>query len=195
MRARCFKDQGPSYWGSALWRAAPTGRAALAALILSVGAAPIATAEDQPAPPELELGPADGAEIDPIPPEGETLDGTVSGGAGDGEEIEFTEDSWRALVEGKTLYYQIDADTVGREYYIPGTNRAVFEYAGGGPDRCFEGVWTVVNGWFCFEYDATHCFRHLERDGEIYARQTNGVDQRVFKKTEERLSCEPEFVS
>ena len=104
-----------------------------------------------------------------------------------GGEVFFDEDSWRALVEGKTLYYRTSEGLVGREYYPPGGNRAVFEYAGDG--ACFEGSWNYASGLFCFFYDTKHCFRRLERGGDIFARQMDGVDQKVIKITSEPLSC------
>lgn len=106
----------------------------------------------------------------------------------EGDEIFFDEASWRALVEGKTLYYRLPDGLVGREYYPPGGgDRVVFEYAGNG--RCFEGSWSATDGLFCFQYDGEHCFRHLKRGDHIYARQMDGVDQKVVQISSEPLSC------
>ena len=132
------------------------------------------------------------SELEPTPPGTSLEEGLLETepaepAAPRAEEIFFDEASWRALVEGKTLYYRTPTGVVGREYYPPGGNRAVFEYAGDG--ACFEGTWNVVGNLFCFNYDSRHCFRHLSRDGVIYARQMDGVDQRVFRITDEPLSC------
>lgn len=117
----------------------------------------------------------------------EELESGAPASADPNAEIFFTGDAWRALVTGKTLYYATSEGLVGREYYPPGGQRAVFEYAG---DRsCFEGSWREADGVFCFNYDGEHCFFHLRRGDMIIARQMNGVDQQVVKITEETLSC------
>lgn len=100
--------------------------------------------------------------------------------------------SWHELVGGKTLYYSYKGRVVGREYYDPESNKAVFIYFNG---NCYEGNWYEQNGIFCFNYGGMHCFEHFEKDGQIIARGVGGDDQIVVKFTDEILSCDPEFLS
>ena len=164
-----------------LRRLAACGAAMSVALLL--GAAALAKPQEvSPQPPAIDATPnAEGNLVAP--------DEATPGGA----EVFFNAETWRALVEGKTLYYQTPQGMVGREYYPPGSNRAVFEYAG--DNSCFEGSWTEQDGKFCFNYDGTHCFYHLMRDGEIFARQMDGVDQKVIKITKEPFTCGAELTS
>lgn len=96
------------------------------------------------------------------------------------------------MVAGKTLYYQADFGLMGREYYPPGSNRAVFVYFDG---SCYDGTWEEADGVFCFHYDARHCFRHFERDGVLIAQEMDGTEQIVTKMTDEVLSCAPDLLS
>lgn len=109
------------------------------------------------------------------------------------EEKFFTEETWRALVEGKTLYYMTPFGMMGREYYPPGGNRAVFEYDV--DKRCFDGSWSEQNGLFCFNYDGQHCFEHLKRGDDIIAREVDGDEQIVIRITDEVLSCSDDLLS
>lgn len=119
--------------------------------------------------------------------------------AASGEEVFFDAASWRALVEGKTVYYEDSNGPIGREYFPPGGNRAFFEHAGG--NFCLEGTWSEKDGVFCFEYDRQHCFYHLEKGGEIYARlsdfllQKGNEDQRVAKIVTEPFTCQKGLTS
>ncbi|MEM1336016.1 MAG: hypothetical protein AAGG08_21415, partial [Actinomycetota bacterium] len=59
-------------------------------------------------------------------------------------------------MEGKTLYYRTSDGKVGREYYPPGGQEAIFEY--NSFESCYEGEWWEEDGKFCFAYDGLHCF-------------------------------------
>lgn len=150
--------------------------AAISAALMAALAAPsVALAQSSPSAP-AQAAPASPAPT-PAPPPPETAE----------DEIFFSAEAWRALVAGKTLYYSTAEGLVGREYYPPGGQRAIFEYAA---DRsCFEGSWREVDGVFCFNYDGEHCFFHLRRGDQIIARQMNGVDQTVVRITDEKLTC------
>ncbi len=77
-------------------------------------------------------------------------------------------EEWRALVDGRVLHYEANGGYVGREYYLPGSNRARFESADG---TCGDGVWTYLeeSRAYCFRWPwGTFCFHHLERaDGTL----------------------------
>lgn len=104
----------------------------------------------------------------------------------------FTEAEWRALVSGKTLYYDTPWGFMGREYYVPNSNRAVFVYYDG---RCYDGTWSQDAGLFCFLYDGRHCFEHLREGARIFVRELDGDEQDVVRITDEVLSCEPQLLS
>jgi hypothetical protein len=109
-----------------------------------------------------------------------------------GLEVHFDAASWRAYVEGKTLYYSTPSGILGREYYPVGGDKAVYIYFDG---RCFDGEWAVeADGLFCFQYDGAHCFEHFERDGKVIARETDGDEQVVVRVTDEVLSCAPDLL-
>lgn len=109
-----------------------------------------------------------------------------------GVEQFYDAESWRALVSGKTLTYQVEWGVMGREWYDPGGDRVVYVYFDG---RCYDGSWREKDGVFCFRYDGEHCFRHLMRDGKLIAREMDGDEQVVTKITDERLSCTPDYTS
>ncbi|MEO1331678.1 MAG: hypothetical protein AAFW46_18685, partial [Pseudomonadota bacterium] len=114
------------------------------------------------------------------------------------QERPFDGASWRARVEGKTLYYETrkgypeNYGLMGKEYYVPNSNKVVFVYADG---DCYEGTWDYADQIFCFNYDDRHCFRQFERDGEWIVQERDGREQAVVKITSEVLSCQPGLVS
>lgn len=143
---------------------------------------------------EFDAPPADEPSIAEPPP---SLDaGRDPARAGDPEYF-YGESDWRAYAEGYTLYYRNYADgqvggLVGREYYAPGGDRVIFVYFDG---RCFDGSWSENAGVFCFQYDGTHCFEHIAREGQVFARELDGDEQIVTRRTNEVLSCTPDPVS
>lgn len=132
----------------------------------------------------------------------ETTDGPDAGAGAGAEapiaERRFTETEWRALVEGKTLYYETSRGypdgfgLMGKEYYVPNSNKVVFVYANG---DCYEGTWDVEDDVFCFNYDARHCFKQFDRDGQWVVQEMDGREQVVVKITNEVLSCAPGLTS
>lgn len=102
------------------------------------------------------------------------------------------EADWRALVSGKTLYYSTPAGLVGREYYPPNSDRAIFIYHDG---QCFDGTWREENGIYCFLYNGEHCFQHLRQGERIFVRELDGDTQDVVRITDEVLSCDPDLFS
>lgn len=107
-------------------------------------------------------------------------------------EADISLEDWRALSSGKTLYYYTSRGLLGREYFVPGGDRAVFIYFDG---QCFDGSWSWNDGLYCFEYDARHCFRHLRRGERLFVRDLDGDEQDILEITDEVLSCEPELLS
>lgn len=104
-------------------------------------------------------------------------------------------DEFRALADGKTLYFQLmDGRFWGREYYVPGTQESVFVFADG---ECFEGYWTYRDEIYCYHYrEQPSCWRHFWLDGSIAVESGDGLRQVVAKITEnEPLSCKPELLS
>lgn len=104
-------------------------------------------------------------------------------------------DEFRALADGKTLYFQLlDGRFWGREYYVPGTQESVFVFADG---ECFEGYWTYRDQVYCYHYrDQPSCWRHFWLDGAIAVESGDGLRQVVAKIAEnEPLSCKPELLS
>ncbi|MEO0717778.1 MAG: hypothetical protein AAFZ06_02760 [Pseudomonadota bacterium] len=109
------------------------------------------------------------------------------------EEIHFSGPEWFALVEGKTLYYKnMSGGFVGREYYVPGSRKAVFIYFDG---SCYEGSWSESDGVFQFRYDGDFYFRHIERGGVLIAAEVDGPEQVVVDITNEVLSCDRDLSS
>ena len=143
-------------------------RCALALLMLL---APPAAAEETPADP-----PADLAES--------------------GEDI--APEDWRALVEGRTVWYRIGPDLWGRERYAVGADRVIFQFADG---RCVEGAWTYAEPWYCFDFGdampggAPHCFRHLRHDDGLWVLSVTGEPQAVERIDSTPLGCGPDVVS
>lgn len=108
-------------------------------------------------------------------------------------DVYLTREQWRAIADGRTLYYRNESGAfVGREYYVPGTQRAVFVYFDG---NCYEGTWSESGGVFEFRYDDVFFFRHLRRGDSLIAAEIGGSEQVVFNITDEVLSCAENLTS
>ena len=100
---------------------------------------------------------------------------------------------WRALTEGRTVWYSLDGVHWGREYFHRDGETATFVTPDG---RCLTAPWGWADGLYCFAYDGLHCFRHVRRDGEILAIPEGGdAAQVVAKITDEALFCGPSLSS
>ncbi|MEM7547375.1 MAG: hypothetical protein AAF367_17740 [Pseudomonadota bacterium] len=95
---------------------------------------------------------------------------------------------WTRLTSGKTVYYSIDGEYQGKEYYAPGEAFLVFIAPDG---QCIEGVWAYTDGRFCFSYGADfQCFAHLRRGEKLFSRpDTGGAEQEIERIVEEPLTC------
>lgn len=83
--------------------------------------------------------------------------------ASDGDEpIPLSE--WREMTAGQTVYYYIDGQFFGREYYWPGTDMITFQHVSG---QCADASWSYEDGIYCFHFDRPHCFAHVRRDEKI----------------------------
>lgn len=101
------------------------------------------------------------------------------------EEIQLHE--WREMTEGRTVWYSIDGQHWGREYFHPGGRTATFVAADG---TCMTTSWTYANGVYCFAYGGLNCFRHVRRGDAMFAIPTsNGTTQSIDRVTEGVLSC------
>lgn len=113
-----------------------------------------------------------------------------------GPQRQMFEPEWRERFVGRTVYYEMSrgyptgAGLMGKEYYVPNSNKVVFVYNNG---ECFEGTYDVSDGVFCFNYDDRHCFRHYERDGQWIVVELDGREQIVASVTDEVLSCTPDL--
>ncbi|MEO0681815.1 MAG: hypothetical protein AAF192_15530 [Pseudomonadota bacterium] len=107
-------------------------------------------------------------------------------------------EAWRAMTEGRTVWYRMDDEIWGRELYWPGGNRVTFQFADG---RCLDAEWTFADRWYCFDFggalghEAAHCFRHLRHDGSLWALSAGGTPQAVDRIDETPLSCGPDVAS
>ncbi|WP_316014782.1 hypothetical protein [Roseobacter sp. HKCCA0434] len=111
-------------------------------------------------------------------------------------------EEWVDMVGGQTVYYEIEGEPYGREYYAPDGESVVFEHVSG---ACLEGRWTYFEPLeaYCFAWPGeTSCFRHFEQDG---ARLIQGVEpdgtldteslQEVGRIVPVPLTCEPGVTS
>lgn len=82
-------------------------------------------------------------------------------------DVPYSEAEWRSKVDGKTVYYFIDGQFFGREYYFADSKFARFQHVSG---VCLEGTWSYAaeNQSFCYEWPTnTACFYHAARGEEI----------------------------
>ncbi|MEO1331694.1 MAG: hypothetical protein AAFW46_18775, partial [Pseudomonadota bacterium] len=133
-------------------------RRLLAALVLSLAAAPAAYAqgglEPQTPTPAPDLGP----EIEGL---------ATPDGPAENERRYFDAEDFRARFENRTVHLALGAQHYGSEQYLPG-DRTVWIYRDG---RCQNGDWFFGEGQFCFQYDSSDlsCWRVFEAGGGLYA--------------------------
>jgi hypothetical protein len=77
------------------------------------------------------------------------------------------EAEWRALSVGQTVFYFIDGQYFGREYYFPDGRAVRFQTASG---ICLEGFWRFDPSIraYCFLWPGDRvCFHHVRRGEDI----------------------------
>lgn len=97
---------------------------------------------------------------------------------------------WRAMTDGRTVHYEIDGQVWGREHFHKGRDSATFVAPDG---ECMTAPWAYAEGVYCFAYQGMDCFRHVRRDGRLFAVPIagSGDTQEIVRITDEPLSCEP----
>ncbi len=101
---------------------------------------------------------------------------------------------FNALVDGRTVYFELEDGTFwGREYYIRGTNRTVFEFADG---QCYNGDWRKEGDYYCYYYlDEPSCWLTFYEGDRLTVLSRNGAKQRVRRISDETLSCDADLFS
>jgi hypothetical protein len=99
-------------------------------------------------------------------------------------------EEWRSMTEGRVVWYSLDGDHWGREFFHPGRKKATFLYRDG---TCVEAPWIEADGVFCFAYGGMHCFHHVRRDGGLYAVPLGGGRTQTIERITDDgpLSCDP----
>jgi hypothetical protein len=99
-------------------------------------------------------------------------------------------EEWRALTEGRVVWYSLDGRHWGREYFHRGRDVATFVAEDG---TCMTAPWVEAEGIYCFAYSGMDCFRHVRREGELIVLPLgDGAAQTIERITDDGpLSCEP----
>jgi hypothetical protein len=105
-----------------------------------------------------------------------------------------TVEEWRALTEGRVVWYSLNGEHWGREYFHPGRQTATFIARDG---TCMQAPWIEAEGIYCFAYMGMDCFRHIRRDGQLMVVPlSDGATQVIDRITDDGpLSCEPPLSS
>ena len=74
------------------------------------------------------------------------------------------EAEWRAMTDGRTVWYSLNGMHWGKEYFHPGSDTATFVGVNG---LCATAPWVHVDGLYCFSYTGLDCFRHVRRGEAI----------------------------
>lgn len=116
------------------------------------------------------------------------------------EGVAISPQDWRALTAGKTVYYSIDGEPYGREFYVSGTNLIFFEHSDG---TCLSGTWSYDAPWYSFKftYDGyqlpPHRFRH-QKTGDIIhiiSDESDLPNQQVYRIAFAPFSCNEDATS
>jgi hypothetical protein len=79
----------------------------------------------------------------------------------------YTNEEWLDLADGQTVYYFLNGQFYGREYYFPNSRFARFQHVSG---ACLDGTWEYreADQAFCFYWPTnTSCFLHVLRGEDI----------------------------
>ena len=99
-------------------------------------------------------------------------------------------EEWRRLTDGRVVWYAIEGQHWGREYFHRGRQVATFVANDG---TCMTAPWVEADGVFCFAYMGMDCFHHIRRDGQLMVVPTTGGATQVIERITDDgpLSCEP----
>ena len=102
-------------------------------------------------------------------------------------------EEWRRLTDGRVVWYSLNGEHWGREYFHRGRQSATFV---GYDGTCMTAPWVEAEGVFCFAYMGMDCFRHIRRDGQMMVVPLGGGQTQVIEKITDDgpLSCEPPVV-
>lgn len=110
--------------------------------------------------------------------------------ANEGEDL--SAEQWRALTDGRTVWYRIDGKVWGRESYRAAPGHVTFQFPDG---ECIEADWSWSEPWFCFDFGQAlgggppHCFRHVRYEGRLWALSRSGEPQAIEKIDATPLTC------
>ena len=106
-------------------------------------------------------------------------------------------ENWRALTDGRTVWYYFPEGLWGREAYrglggAEAEGAVVFEHRSG---ACLSGDWRYLAEaeLYCFDFQdgRTHCFRHLRWQERLFAVSLSGDVQEVKRIDGAALTCGP----
>ncbi len=98
---------------------------------------------------------------------------------------------FKAVAEGKTLYFATPSGPYGAEQYLKG-QRSIWRYGDG---SCTHGVWYAKKDMICFRYEdetTEQCWRIFDGPGGLVARADGagpGDGLRVVKRSPAPLIC------
>lgn len=110
---------------------------------------------------------------------------------------DLTAEEWRALTDGRTVWYSIGENLWGRESYRGAPGEVTFQFPDG---ECLSATWTYQAPWFCFDFGgalggAPHCFRHIRFGDQLWALARSGEPQRIDRIDGSPISCGPDLSS
>ncbi|MEC9434243.1 MAG: hypothetical protein VYD87_15185 [Pseudomonadota bacterium] len=108
----------------------------------------------------------------------------------EGRDLSLAE--WRALTNGRTVWYRIDGELWGRESYRQ-DGRVTFQFPDG---ECLDAAWDYQDPWFCFDFGQAlggvpHCFRHIRLEDRLYALGRSGAPQAIDRIDGAPIACGP----
>ena len=105
---------------------------------------------------------------------------------------DLSAEDWRALTDGRTVWYLIDGAVWGRESYRGAPGEVTFQFPDG---ECLPATWTWQAPWFCFDFGsalngaAPHCFRHIRYQGQLWAVSRGGAPQAIERIDQSPIVC------
>ena len=156
-------------------RRARAAAVVVAALSASLGGGALASPGDGASPTPETPGPQTPA---PLPSARQVLT----------EGAPIAPEAWRALTQGRTVWYFASDGYWGREVYLDKANGVTFEHRDG---DCMDGDWRFAEGLYCFDFrdGGDHCFRHMRWQDRTFAVSISGDVQEVRRIDSAPLTC------